>query len=107
MVSVFNSDDFVTFELTKKILREKHIQFIPKGDNTKGMKYVRFEIFVRVEDAAKAAEIIQDINENNRNAQDKFGKKHNPVIGYIVIAIIILVVGLLFALGLWIQETPE
>jgi len=107
MVSVFNSDDFVTFELIKKILREKHIQFIPKGDNTKGMKYVRFEIFVSAEYAARATEIIQDINENNRNSQDKFGKKHNPVIGYIVIGIILLIVVLLFALGLWIQEAPQ
>lgn len=107
MVNVFNSDDFVTFELAKTVLREKHIQFIPKGDNTKGLKYVKFEIFVRVEDAAKATEIIQDINENNRNAQDKFGKKHNPVMGYIVIGIFILIVGLLFALGLWIQEPPQ
>jgi len=104
MVSIFNSDDSHSFEIIKLKLREKNIQFIPKGDNTKGMKSVRFEIFVRVEDAAKANAIVEDVKEGSKHSSLRKNKKHNPVIGIIVTGIILLVIVLLFVLDVFMRD---
>ncbi len=105
MVSVFTSKSPASFVMAKSFLEKAGIHFIPKGENTAGLEYTSFEILVKDEDYNKAKSIIGGIEENNSSLVERYEKRNNPIFGYIIIAMILIAVALLFYLGLWIRET--
>ncbi|MBS1491994.1 MAG: DUF2007 domain-containing protein [Bacteroidetes bacterium] len=104
MVSAFNSKNSGTFVIAKSILEKNQIPFIPKGENLAGLEYTQFELLVKEEDFEKAKEFLADIQDNGIKYQERFEKKHQPFIGYMIIAGILAAVAALFLLGLWIRE---
>lgn len=103
MISVFTSNNMSSFVIVKSVLEKERIPFIPKGENLAGLEYTSFEILVKEEDYEKAKNIISEIDENNTALTEKYNKKHNPIFGVLVIAVILTTVALLFVLGLWIR----
>ena len=104
MVSVFNSQNSAWFIAAKSLLQKNKIPFIPKGENAAGLEFTAFEILVREQDFDRARNIVSGVEENNKILEEKYNKKHNPFFGYLIIAIILIAVILLFALGIWIRE---
>jgi hypothetical protein len=102
--SVFNSKNSGSFVIAKSVLERNQIPFIPKGENLAGLEYTQFELLVKPEDFPKAKELLSDIEEDGIKYQERFKKKHQPFIGYIIIAGILAIVAALFLLGLWIRE---
>ena len=105
MVSIFTSKNTASFVIAKSFLEKEKIPFIPKGENAAGLEFTSFEILVKEEDFEKAKNLLSDIEETHTDLLEKYNKKHNPFFGYIVIAGILILVALLFALGLWLRGT--
>lgn len=89
--------------MAKSLLEKENIPFIPKGENTAGLEFTSFEIFVREEDYERVKVLISQIEESQLSFQEKYNKNHNPLLGVLVIVGILFAVMLLFVLGLWLR----
>jgi hypothetical protein len=94
LVSVFSSQNIAVIGIAKSILDENHIKYFVQNEYSayNAINTPPFELQVLDKDADNAAALLSDIEEEQSQFLQRFDKKYQPYLGYILIGAILLIV---------------
>ena len=105
IVSVFNTNNQVLFQVAKSILDDNKLEYFSTGDVLNNMDPVLYcaEIKVFDKDETVARKLLNNLTEENIYIPDKVNEKYRPFAGYLIIGSILILISILISVILFLK----